>query len=55
MPDQKIFPHATGEAAKTVEKHQEPQELIFYSGWFCPFVQVLSTNSPQKIRVAESK
>ncbi|GJE91373.1 glutathione S-transferase family protein [Phanerochaete sordida] len=38
-PDVQIFPHATGEAAKTVEKHQEPQDLIFYSGWFCPYVQ----------------
>ncbi|KAI0359623.1 glutathione S-transferase C-terminal-like protein [Trametes cingulata] len=38
-PDQYIHPHATGLAAKTVEKHQEPQDLVFYSGWFCPFVQ----------------
>ncbi|KAH9944785.1 glutathione-S-transferase [Amylocystis lapponica] len=38
-PDQHIFPHATGVAAKTVEKHQEPQDLVFYAGWFCPFVQ----------------
>ncbi|KAJ3554288.1 hypothetical protein NM688_g3193 [Phlebia brevispora] len=30
---------ATGPAAKVVEKHREPQELIFYSGWFCPYVQ----------------
>lgn len=39
IPDEKIFPHATGLAAKTVEKHQGPQELVFYAGWFCPFVQ----------------
>ncbi|KAJ8502710.1 hypothetical protein ONZ45_g11507 [Pleurotus djamor] len=39
VPDEQIFPHATGQAADTVAKHQEPQELIFYSGWFCPFVQ----------------
>ncbi|EKM53398.1 uncharacterized protein PHACADRAFT_175813 [Phanerochaete carnosa HHB-10118-sp] len=39
VPDVKIFPHATGEAAKTVEKHQDPQDLVFYSGWFCPYVQ----------------
>ncbi|EJF57539.1 glutathione-S-transferase [Dichomitus squalens LYAD-421 SS1] len=39
MPDDKILPHATGEAAKTVEKHKEPQDLVFYAGWFCPFVQ----------------
>ncbi|THH07264.1 hypothetical protein EW145_g3494 [Phellinidium pouzarii] len=38
-PDQRIYPHATGLAAKTVEKRQDPQELVFYSGWFCPFVQ----------------
>ena len=34
-PDQNIFPHATGVAAKTVERHQEPQDLVFYSGWVC--------------------
>ncbi|EKM53397.1 uncharacterized protein PHACADRAFT_186077 [Phanerochaete carnosa HHB-10118-sp] len=28
------FPHATGEAAKTVEKHQNSQDLVLYSGWF---------------------
>jgi glutathione S-transferase len=39
MPDENVHPHATGNAAKTVEAHQEPQGLIFYSGWFCPFVQ----------------
>ncbi|OBZ69936.1 Glutathione S-transferase omega-1 [Grifola frondosa] len=37
--EQKIHPHATGLAAKTVEAHQEPQDLVFYSGWFCPYVQ----------------
>ncbi|RPD57744.1 glutathione S-transferase C-terminal-like protein [Lentinus tigrinus ALCF2SS1-7] len=37
--DEQIYPHATGNAAKTVEKHQEPQELVFYAGWFCPYVQ----------------
>ena len=35
VPDVKIFPHATGEALKTVEKHQDPQDLVFYSGWVC--------------------
>ncbi|KAH8113513.1 glutathione-S-transferase [Phellopilus nigrolimitatus] len=39
LPDARIHPHATGEAAKTVEKRQQPQELVFYAGWFCPFVQ----------------
>ncbi|TCD61940.1 hypothetical protein EIP91_007680 [Steccherinum ochraceum] len=39
VPDQQIHPVATGVAAKTVAKHQEEQDLIFYAGWFCPFVQ----------------
>jgi len=39
IPDAKIFPHATGAAEQVVAEHQEPQDLIFYSGWFCPFVQ----------------
>ncbi|KAJ6631525.1 glutathione-S-transferase [Mycena sp. CBHHK59/15] len=39
IPDEQIFPHATGTAAATVEAHKEPQELIFYAGWFCPYVQ----------------
>ncbi|KAF7315116.1 Glutathione transferase-like protein [Mycena indigotica] len=38
-PDEQIFPHATGFAASTVELHQAPQDLTFYAGWFCPFVQ----------------
>lgn len=33
MPDVKIFPHATGAAELVVAQHQEPQELVFYSGW----------------------
>jgi glutathione S-transferase len=39
MPDENIHPHATGNAANTVEQHQESSELVFYAGWFCPFVQ----------------
>lgn len=39
MPDAKIHPTATAEAKKTVDAHQEPQDFVFYSGWFCPFVQ----------------
>ncbi|KAJ7876132.1 glutathione-S-transferase [Mycena olivaceomarginata] len=39
VPDEQLFPHATGNAISTVEAHKEPQELIFYAGWFCPFVQ----------------
>lgn len=33
IPDAKIHPVATGRAADTVAKHQEPQELVFYAGW----------------------
>ena len=33
IPDENIHPHATGRAATTVAEHQEPQDLIFYSGW----------------------
>ena len=36
MPDVKIFPHATGAAELVVAQHQEPQELVFYSGWVWP-------------------
>jgi len=39
LPDAQIYPHATGAAAETVAKHQEPQDLVFWAGWFCPFVQ----------------
>ncbi|KAF5386216.1 hypothetical protein D9615_002310 [Tricholomella constricta] len=38
-PDVQIFPHATGLAAAIVAKHQEPQDLVYYAGWFCPYVQ----------------
>ncbi|GAA5955335.1 hypothetical protein JCM3765_003285 [Sporobolomyces pararoseus] len=39
MPDHVDPPHATGQAAKTVENHQSKDSLVFHSGWFCPFVQ----------------
>ncbi|GLB37361.1 putative glutathione-S-transferase [Lyophyllum shimeji] len=39
IPDAQIYPHATGPAAATVAKHQDPQDLVFHAGWFCPFVQ----------------
>lgn len=39
MTDHQIYPVATGAAAKVVEQHQEPQDLVFHSGWFCPYVQ----------------
>jgi len=38
-PDSKLFPHATGAAAKMVAAHQKEEPLKLYSGWFCPFVQ----------------
>lgn len=41
--DTSIFPHATGAALATVQSHStgdvDKTELVFYSGWFCPFVQ----------------
>jgi len=39
MPDASIHPTATGLAVMVVEAHQDKQDLVFYSGWFCPFVQ----------------
>ncbi|KAJ7072668.1 glutathione-S-transferase [Mycena amicta] len=39
IPDEQIFPHATGTAATTVEAHTTLQDLTFYAGWFCPYVQ----------------
>ncbi|KAJ7503024.1 glutathione-S-transferase [Mycena galericulata] len=39
VPDEEIFPHATGTALLTAEAHKAPQDLIFYAGWFCPYVQ----------------
>lgn len=39
IPDEQIHPCATGNAAKTVDQHQEPNALVFYAGWFCPYVQ----------------
>jgi len=38
-PDSKLFPHATGPAAKMVAEHEKEESLKLYSGWFCPFVQ----------------
>jgi glutathione S-transferase len=40
IPDADIHPVATGPAIKVVEAHQEPQDLVFYSGWFCPYAQI---------------
>jgi glutathione S-transferase len=38
-PDSDLHPTATGLAKATVDRHQEPQNLVLYAGWFCPFVQ----------------
>ncbi|KAI6007593.1 hypothetical protein F5J12DRAFT_912912 [Pisolithus orientalis] len=40
-PDANLHPVATGRAAETVSQHQNPQDLTFYSAWFCPFSQRL--------------
>ncbi|KAI6007597.1 glutathione S-transferase [Pisolithus orientalis] len=36
-PDATLHTVATGRAAETVAQHQNPQDLTFYSAWFCPF------------------
>ncbi|KAF8552953.1 glutathione S-transferase [Imleria badia] len=33
LPDEEIHPVATGRAAETVAEHQDPQDLVFWSGW----------------------
>ncbi|KAJ7647720.1 hypothetical protein FB45DRAFT_860810 [Roridomyces roridus] len=33
LPLADLFPHATGAASKTVEAHQDPQDLVFYAAW----------------------
>lgn len=40
MPDEDIFPHATGAAEKTVAAHEAACDLVYHGSWFCPFVQV---------------
>lgn len=48
LPDEDIHPVATGPAAQTVAEHQDPQDLVFWSGWVChyPRVVVCSKRSP---------
>ncbi|OCH88050.1 glutathione-S-transferase [Obba rivulosa] len=36
-PDADVHPVATGPAAELVAQHQEPQDIVFYCGWFCPY------------------
>ena len=31
--EQSLSPYASAEAAKTVEKHKDPQELTLYAAW----------------------
>lgn len=33
IPDENLYPTATGNAAETVAEHQAKQDLVFYSGW----------------------
>ena len=35
-PDADVYKQATGLAKRLVDKHQEPQPLVLYAGWFCP-------------------
>jgi len=40
--DESIHPTASGRALETVQAHAQPageDGLVFYAGWFCPFVQ----------------
>jgi len=39
IPDADIHPTATGNALETVNQHQKDADIVFYAGWFCPFVQ----------------
>jgi len=38
-PDKHIHPIATGLAKETVDRHQDEQDIEFWSAWFCPFNQ----------------
>ena len=42
-PDHETFPHATGPALETVNKHQHESDLTLWGSWFCPFVQRVQT------------
>ncbi|KAK9805039.1 hypothetical protein WJX73_005676 [Symbiochloris irregularis] len=39
IPDEKIFPHATGRAQNLVHAREGAADLVFHGSWFCPFVQ----------------
>jgi len=38
-PDHQVFPHATGAALETVDRHQRETNLTLWGSWFCPYVQ----------------
>ncbi|KAL8720334.1 MAG: hypothetical protein Q9225_002796 [Loekoesia sp. 1 TL-2023] len=38
-PPKDLYPTATGPAKALVDARQDPQPLVLYAGWFCPFVQ----------------
>src|SRR5258706_3702486 len=42
-PDLETYPHATGPALETVNKHQHESDLTLWGSWFCPFVQRVHT------------
>ena len=33
MPDADVYPTATGIAKKTVDAHQDPKDIVFWSAW----------------------
>ena len=37
--DTSLHAHTSGRAANFAQSHAEPNPLILYGGWFCPFVQ----------------
>lgn len=47
MPDEDLFPHATGAAEKTVAAHKADCDLVYHGSWFCPFVQVRRVFDPK--------
>jgi hypothetical protein len=50
IPDIDLYPEATGLAKKTADKHKDPQDLVLYSGWFCPFGTLNFSNFPSCLR-----
>ncbi|KAI9730548.1 MAG: hypothetical protein M1834_005789 [Cirrosporium novae-zelandiae] len=48
-PDAAVYPAATGPAKNIVDKHSEPADLVLYSGWFCPYVEVNPYHKPESL------